>query len=131
MSQLNTLTLYSVLHYMYLHLYVFFTHSYLYLLFYPIGIALTLYVLVCIFYTIFKLVRMLRKLVKFCEYNNIGLFEFLDRLIKWLPYYFYPWVRLYFIITDLIKHYAMYILVFYLKRVEFYIFCFIVIAYYY
>lgn len=131
MLQLSTLTFYSVLHYTYLQLYVFFTHFRLYILFYPLGIILTLYVLVCIFYTIFKSVRMLRKLVKFCEFNNIGFFELLDRIIRWLPYYFYPWIRLYLIFIDLIKHYAMYIFVFYLKRVEFYVFCFVVIAYYY
>ena len=131
MSQLSTWSFYSVLHYVYLYLYLFFTHSGLYVLFYPLGILLTLYILACIFYTISKLVRILRKLAKFCEFNNISFFEFLERVVRWLPYYFYPWIRLYVILIDIIKHYAMYILVFYLKRVEFYVFCFVVVAYYY
>ena len=131
MSQFNLLNYYPTILCIYINFYVIFTHFQAFLLFYPLGIVLTVYIVVCIFYIIFKWSCDLRNLVMQCIYSGVNVLTFLEKTVTLLPYLHYPLICLYKILREYILHYSLYLLVFYLKRVEFYVFCFIVIAYYY
>lgn len=131
MSQFNTLNYYPILFNLYVNVYVTSTQLGILLLFYPVGIVLTIYLIVCVFYIIFKWVNDLRKVVRQCSYYFFELFLFLENLISWLPYVYSPIIHIYNLLRNTVLCYSIYILVFYLKRAEFYVFCFFVIAYYY
>jgi len=99
-----------------------------FLLFYPIGMLLTAYVLSAILYMLVSASNILRDFEKFLIYNlslsNLSLFfECALYMIKILPV---P----YSIIYDFLFFFSKYIFIFYLKRIQFYFFWFFVVTFF-
>lgn len=100
------------------------------LLFYPIGIALSLYILAAIGYMIVKASNMFLDYFKYIRYNLCDIVELLECMSTGIKYSSQLIQHFYSIARDIIKIYSLYILVFLLKRFEFYIFWLFVILMY-
>jgi len=99
-----------------------------FLLFYPVGILVTIYILIAILYMLISASNTLIFYWKLLCYNlDISmlqsLFEYTYWIRKFLPVIFD-------FVYDLCFFFSKYIFVFYFKRVEFYIFWFFVITWF-
>jgi hypothetical protein len=97
-----------------------------FLLFYPVGMLLTIYVLSAILYMLISASSILAYYINLFVYNldisNLNLvFECISYMVKF-------WGILQSFIYDILFFFSKYILIFYFKRIEFYFFWFFVIT---
>lgn len=130
MLQLNYTTMYLITLYTVSNLYVYMSHIYTAALFYPLGIVLTFYVLLSILYMVIKASILIVTFIKlgvymWSELENIG-----DYARQYIPYLTPTIHFLLDYLYSFILNYSVYWLVFYLKRVQFYIFwLFVILAF--
>ncbi len=128
MLQLSQISYLYILYDFFINIYVLSSHVRDFLCFYPVGIALSLYVLAALSYMIIKCSKIFTFYFKLFSYYITSFYDLLDyfslffRIVS-------PLIRfLHFFLSDIIKNFAEYQFVFNFKRAEFYIFCFIVVA---
>lgn len=115
----------------YRYLYILSTHIWAALMFYPIGIVLSIFLVGCIYYMMFKLASDIYKLVKLLSYYLEDVLSILSVISTLWGYSCQPLIYIYRLVREYILLYSFYLLVFYVKRVEFYVLCFFAVTIYY
>lgn len=130
MSQLNHIITFPTILDLTANLYVFLSHIYSAVLFYPIGMLLTFYVLGSIFYMVIKASIIIVTFIKTSVYT-CGEFGVIWSYFN--QYFRHITPLVYFLLDNLssfILNYSLYSLVFYVKRIQVYIFwLFVILAF--
>lgn len=100
------------------------------LLFYPIGIALSLYILAAIAYMVLKAAEMLSEHLNKLNYLFRDISDILEQISHLTKYFSTFMFFIYSAMGDAMKVYSVYFFIFYVKRIEFYIFWLLVVLAY-
>lgn len=112
------------------YFYVLSSHVLDALLFYPLGIAFSLYILAAIAYMVLKAAEMFRDYFKTLSYLFCDISDVLEQTSYLSKYLSSSIFCIYSAMGDAMKTYGVYFFIFYIKRIEFYIFwLFVVLAY--
>lgn len=130
MLQLSSQYITSQLFNAFSYLYVFSGYFFEWLLFYPLGIVLASYVLIAIYYMVLSTSKSFSYYIKSLLYNLVDLLFVLDLFTSCGKYLLGFYRAFYLPLFDLTKIYSIYMFVFFLKRVEFYLFWVFVILLY-
>ena len=122
---MSLLSLYNLLSYTlntFTYTYVLGGHVLDALMFYPVGITLSLYILAAIAYMIFKASEMLREFFNTLSYLICDISDILNQISDICKYLSTAIFYFYSVMGDAMKVYGVYFFIFYVKRIEFYIF---------
>ena len=117
---LHTLTTFT-------YIYVLASHAISSLVFYPVGIFFSVYILLASAYIVLKGASLFRRYFDLLIYFFSDVSELFDEASFFIKYFTHTVRHLYSLIGDIIRTYSVYLLVFYTKRFEFQIFCLLII----
>ena len=112
------------------YIYILMSHTLSSLVFYPVGIFFSIYILLASAYIVLKGASLFRRYFDLLIFFFSDVSELLDDASFFIKYFTYTVMHLYSLIADVIRAYSVYILVFYTKRFEFQIFCLLIILCY-
>ena len=109
------------------YIYILNSHVFSSLIFYPVGIFLSVYILLASAYIVLKGASLFRRYFDLLIYVFSDVSELFDEASFFIKYFTHSVKHLYSLIGDVTRDYSMYLLVFYTKRFEFQIFCLLII----
>lgn len=92
------------------------------LLFYPVGIVITIYLVFWLFFCLVSAGRDLHELVKLLYYNLIDLFEIMVFCSFFFKFFFSLFNSIITLLHDVLRVYAVYYFIFFVKRIEIHFF---------
>lgn len=130
MLHFDFITFYVNSYQLFVYIYVLSSYIWAGLIFYPVGIVLSIYVLAAIYYMIIKASIMFKTYLKTCKYLINDVAYILNQVVSVLKYLTPTLSYIFSLCIDLLKIYSIYKFVFYFKRIEFYIFWILIVLSY-
>lgn len=100
------------------------------IMFYPIAIPMTIYIVFWINFSLIKAAIRIYTLFKFIQYLLPNIFYFFEVLVFYLKFAIVPLTTIYEFILNIIQTYSLYYFVFFFKRIELHFFWLAYILFY-